>query len=440
MRGLFVSQRSFDWRGVAASAAGSAAGSYAKGAGYGSFGRGMARGVASYAATGGNFQRALPGIVGSAIGEHFISSYHAPAASKMERQLQQARQQPQEMSQKQHDFLWSSTAGPGDGITNRSLISSEYERPMPPLPDVVVTANASEIRAMDATEVFFAFNTWGRGLNGTWDGIKNIAGGIKEIGDAAADAIRYPTEALASRILPEQITGQRPYQPVSAVGQSLQQQGLGPTATNMAAGIMRGTAQTVAAPFRAAYLRNDARELGRSLMEVVPLVVGATGALRLRANSVEAAATHPGRLEAESANVSQASLLRALRQADTPESLATAKLISRGKLEVNILPADTSGRGLGGLYRFGTKEIDIYRNAFSTPTQAAGYATHETTHFMQGLTRSNYNLGHEFDAFRAQGAVDSGHWSNGLSDPRLYNLLSTHPAYRGVRVDPKWPR
>jgi hypothetical protein len=158
------------------------------------------------------------------------------------------------------------------------------------------------------------------------------------------------------------------------------------------------------------------------------------------ANSAEAAAIHPGRLAADSADVSQASLLRALRQADTPESLATAKLISRGKLEVNILDVDPSGRGLGGLYQFGTKEIDIYGNAFSTPTQAAGYATHETTHFMQGLTRSNYNLGHEFDAFRAQGAVDLGHWTNGLSDPKLYDLLGTHPVYRGVRPDPNWPR
>ncbi|UWE15657.1 hypothetical protein [Herbaspirillum huttiense] len=157
-------------------------------------------------------------------------------------------------------------------------------------------------------------------------------------------------------------------------------------------------------------------------------------------STVEAAAIHPGQLAAESADVSQASLLRALRQAGTPESLATSKLISRGNLDVNILATDPSGRGLGGLYRFGTNEIDIYGNAFSTSTEAAGYATHEATHFMQGLNRSNYNLGHEFDAFRAQGAVDLGHWSNGLGDQGLYDFLSTHPVYRGVRPDPTWPR
>jgi len=153
-----------------------------------------------------------------------------------------------------------------------------------------------------------------------------------------------------------------------------------------------------------------------------------------------AAAIHPGQLAAESAEVTQQSLLRALRQAGTPESLATAKLMSRGKLDVNILATDPSGRGLGGLYRFGAREIEIYSNAFSTPTQAAGYATHETTHFMQGLSPSNYNLGHEFDAFRAQGAVDLGHWTRRLSDAALYDLLTRHPVYRGVRPDPNWPR
>lgn len=96
------------------------------------------------------------------------------------------------------------------------------------------------------------------------------------------------------------------------------------------------------------------------------------------------------------------------------------------------MAADPSGRGLGGLYRFGTREIELYSNAFSTPRQAAGYATHETTHFMQGLTPRNYNLGHEFDAFRAQGRVDLGHWTNGLSDTGLYNTLQAHQVYRGV--------
>jgi hypothetical protein len=153
-----------------------------------------------------------------------------------------------------------------------------------------------------------------------------------------------------------------------------------------------------------------------------------------------AAAFHPGQLAAVSGEVSQASVLRSLRQAGTPESLATAKLISRGKLDLSILETDPSGRGLGGLYRFGTSEIEIYRSASSTPLQAAGYSTHEATHFMQGLNPRNYNLGHEFDAFRAQGTVDAGHWTNSLSDAGLYDLLGSHPVYRGVRPDPSWPR
>jgi hypothetical protein len=185
----------------------------------------------------------------------------------------------------------------------------------------------------------------------------------------------------------------------------------------------------------------------------IPFVAGVEGGglavngLRLESRTLidpgrfdEAAAIHPGQLAAESSGVTQESLLRALRQAGTTESLAAAKLLSRGRLDVNILATDPSGRGLGGLYRFGSREIEIYGNAFSTPTQAAGYATHETVHFMQGLSRSNYNLGHEFDAFRAQGSVDLRHWSNRFGDTDLYDLLKRDPVYRGVRPDPNWPR
>lgn len=153
-----------------------------------------------------------------------------------------------------------------------------------------------------------------------------------------------------------------------------------------------------------------------------------------------AAVFHPGQLAAVSGEISQASVLRSLRQAGTSESLATAKLISRGKVGFSILETDPSGRGLGGLYRFGSSEIEIYKSASFTPIQAAGYATHEATHFMQGLNPRNYNLGHEFGAFRAQGAVDAGHWTNSLSDTGLYDLLGSHPVYRGVRPDPTWPR
>ncbi|ROZ61487.1 hypothetical protein, partial [Ramlibacter sp. WS9] len=174
-------------------------------------------------------------------------------------------------------------------------------------------------------------------------------------------------------------------------------------------------------------------------LRALPSAGVSTGLRSGGASAEAAAAMHPGRLAAESGDVSRASLIRALRQAETPESLATAKLLSRGKLDVKIFAQDPSKQGLGGLYRFGTKEIELYGNAFSTPAQAAGYATHEATHFMQGLSRANYNLGHEFQAFKNQGAVDLGHWSRSLSDNGLYDLLSRHPVYRGVRPDPNWP-
>jgi YD repeat-containing protein len=148
-----------------------------------------------------------------------------------------------------------------------------------------------------------------------------------------------------------------------------------------------------------------------------------------------AVAMHPGRLAAESSDISQQSIMRALRDAGTPESLATAKLISRGKVEVKMYPTDPTAKGAGGRYYFGRDSVEIYQDAFATPMQAAGYTTHETVHWMQNLSRSNYHLGHEFDAFRAQSAVDVTHFSRRWTDPQLYDWLGQ--VYKGVRPAPQ---
>ena len=152
------------------------------------------------------------------------------------------------------------------------------------------------------------------------------------------------------------------------------------------------------------------------------------------APSSAAGSIHPGRLAAESSEVSQQSVLRALRQADTPESLAAAKLISRGRLDLIMRPTDPEGAGAGGRFYFGRREVEIYSDAFATPTQAAGYATHESVHFMQGLTPRTYNRGHEFSSFRAQGAVDATHFSNRMSDAQLNTWLGS--VYRSVPPAP----
>ncbi len=148
-----------------------------------------------------------------------------------------------------------------------------------------------------------------------------------------------------------------------------------------------------------------------------------------------ASAVHAGRLAAESADVSLESILRALRQADTPESLATAKLLSRGKLDLVIRETDPLGEGAGGRYWFGAREVEIYEDAFSTPVGAAGYTTHETVHFMQRLTLSSYNRGHEFSAFRAQGAVDPMHFTNQWTNSQLELWLTQ--GYKNVPPAPK---
>ncbi|MET1257438.1 hypothetical protein [Aliikangiella maris] len=143
---------------------------------------------------------------------------------------------------------------------------------------------------------------------------------------------------------------------------------------------------------------------------------------------------HPGRLAAESLETNTSSLLRALRTAGTPESLATAKLISKGKVNVKMFDSDPLKQGVGGRYYFGTNNIEIYRSAFTNNNQAAGYATHETVHFMQGLTRRNYHRGHEFEAFRAQGAVDKSHFTNSWNNTELTDWIDK--VYYDVRKAP----
>lgn len=63
---------------------------------------------------------------------------------------------------------------------------------------------------------------------------------------------------------------------------------------------------------------------------------------------------------AESTVASQASILRSSRAANTPESHAVAKLIKRGKVELQFLPTDPLKRGAAGAFRF-QRNRDLFR-------------------------------------------------------------------------------
>jgi hypothetical protein len=92
-----------------------------------------------------------------------------------------------------------------------------------------------------------------------------------------------------------------------------------------------------------------------------------------------------------------------------------------------------------GRYPFNSTEVQIYLDQTKSIGEAAGTAAHEVAHFNQalgGMDRFNYHLGHELEAYRAQGAVDWGHFSNGVSDADLLQALASHSAYAGVPMPP----
>lgn len=142
-----------------------------------------------------------------------------------------------------------------------------------------------------------------------------------------------------------------------------------------------------------------------------------------------AASVHQGKFYAESNDISYESIMRALRKSDTKEGYAVAALLKRGKIELRI--ANAHPKGYGGLYKFGTNYITIYKSAFNTPLSAAGYATHETRHYLQNLSSSSYAKIHEFEAFSWQRNVDK---SFGLRlDREIWDLINTHPAYKNLK-------
>jgi RHS repeat-associated protein len=125
--------------------------------------------------------------------------------------------------------------------------------------------------------------------------------------------------------------------------------------------------------------------------------------------------------------VSQATLMRALRANGSPEALATAALLKRGHTTLNIGPlAGTRA----GEHVFGTNVLSIDPSKFSSIQRAAGIATHETKHYLQRLTPSSYRQVHELEAFQWQRAAD---WSFQMSDDQIWNLIKTDSNYRGLR-------
>ena len=141
------------------------------------------------------------------------------------------------------------------------------------------------------------------------------------------------------------------------------------------------------------------------------------------------ASAHPGALSASYDQVSQASIMRALRQSGTPEALATAKLIKRGRVRTNIVPTDPYGAGAAGRGSYAPgRDIYIATDKNRNAWQAAGIATHETKHILQRVTPQTYNKMYELDAYRWQ--RDAGFLN--MSDGQIKTFINTSPLYKNV--------
>lgn len=139
---------------------------------------------------------------------------------------------------------------------------------------------------------------------------------------------------------------------------------------------------------------------------------------------------------AESGELSYSSIIRMLRQINTPEARATEKYIKRGLASLKIVNYSDY---LGYVSR-GSKEIVIARNFKFNGSYmkqdlltAAGTTGHEALHVMQKVAAGNHNKLYELDAFIWQSKIDSKLQS--LSIEALWELINNNKAYTN---EPFW--
>jgi YD repeat-containing protein len=204
--------------------------------------------------------------------------------------------------------------------------------------------------------------------------------------------------------------------------------------------------------------------------DATPAVSKASGEAVDALDSIQMAADsiHPSRVAShEWYKITRESVLHGLRKAGTVESLAIAKAISKGKLKLNISEThmrlkldEWTGKmkmqaepGLNGMFNpLKPNEINIYTNKRMDLEQAIGTVVHEGTHYLQlKQGYAEFNLMHEFRAFRAQGKVDKRTIgaeykpgtidtpASGLTDWGLWYYLENHPKYKDLPRGPVRP-
>ncbi|GJM69842.1 hypothetical protein HMSSN036_20580 [Paenibacillus macerans] len=139
-----------------------------------------------------------------------------------------------------------------------------------------------------------------------------------------------------------------------------------------------------------------------------------------------APSAHPGKIAAESTEVSYESIIRALRQNGSRDAYATLALLKRGKVDFTI--KEKGPTGVGGQYFFNSRKVEIYTKYATTPERAAGITAHEVKHWMQKLNSRNYTKQSEFEAFIAQRNVDKTWFLR--TEEEIWNFINSHPAYK----------
>ncbi|MGK5512347.1 hypothetical protein ACSNN6_29990, partial [Brevibacillus formosus] len=142
-----------------------------------------------------------------------------------------------------------------------------------------------------------------------------------------------------------------------------------------------------------------------------------------------APSAHPGKIAAESSEVSYESIIRALRQNGSRDAYATLALLKRGKVDFTI--KEKGPPDVGGQYFFNSRKVEIYTKYATTPERAAGITAHEVKHWMQKLNVRNYTKQSEFEAFVAQRNVDKTWFLR--TEGEIWNFINSHPAYKKLK-------
>ncbi len=144
---------------------------------------------------------------------------------------------------------------------------------------------------------------------------------------------------------------------------------------------------------------------------------------------------HPGKLAAESQEVSRESVMRALRQSDSVEGAATAKLIKRNQVKLDIRdavdPKVNISPEAGGYYAHGSDTVSVIKPNAGKPGQAAGLTGHEVRHWLQNQAKQAYTKDSELEAYQWSKSIDKTFPHR--TDEEIQKFIDASPLYKNTR-------